>query len=131
MAEMTESMKEKTEKFDRERQQMQEKNKELMRSVDQLTSQLEETAGNTRRQEQELQDLRQNKELLSQVGTIHVIDYVFDYIALMQWERQIADIIQLVSEEKTARSYLQSVAKKLVDDVEGLKGTALTLGRVS
>lgn len=70
---MTESMKEKSEKFDRERQQLQEKNKELMRSVDQLTNQLEETAGNTRRQEQELQDLRQNKELLSQVGTSYVV----------------------------------------------------------
>ena len=48
----------------------------------------------------------------------------------MQWERQIADIVQLVSEEKNARSYLQSVAKRLVDDVEGLKSTASTIGRV-
>ena len=77
MAEMTESMKEKADKFDRERQHLQEKNKELMRSVDQLTSQLEETAGNTRRQEEELQDLRQNKELLSQVSMGHVCNNMF------------------------------------------------------
>ncbi len=64
-------------------------------------------------QESELRELRQNKELLS------------------QWERQIADIIQWVTEEKDARAYLKSVAKKLAEDVDGLKTTAGTLGRVS
>ena len=41
-----------------------------------------------------------------------------------------ADIIQWVTEEKDARAYLQSMAKKLADDVEGLKTTAGTLNRV-
>ena len=63
-------------------------------------------------QESELRELRQNKELLT------------------QWERQIADIIQWVTEEKDARAYLKSVAKKLAEDVDGLKTTAGTLGRV-
>ena len=66
-----------------------------------------------REQETELRELRQNKELLG------------------QWEKQIADIIQWVTEEKDARAYLKSVAKKLADDVETLKTTAGTLGRVS
>lgn len=65
-----------------------------------------------RDQETELRELRQNKELLG------------------QWEKQIADIIQWVTEEKEARAYLKSVAKKLADDVETLKTTAGTLGRV-
>lgn len=65
-----------------------------------------------RGQEIELRELRQNKELLG------------------QWEKQIADIIQWVTEEKEARAYLKSVAKKLADDVETLKATAGTLGRV-
>ena len=63
-------------------------------------------------QEAELTELRQNKELLT------------------QWEQQIADIIQWVTEEKDARAYLKSMAKKLADDVEGLKNTAGTLNRV-
>ena len=66
-------------------------------------------------QDAELRELRQNKELLT------------------QWERQIADIIQWVTEEKDARAYLKSVAKKLADDVDNLKTTAgsMGLGRVS
>ena len=63
-------------------------------------------------QESELSELRQNKELLT------------------QWEQQIADIIQWVTEEKDARAYLKSMAKKLAEDVEGLKSTAGTLNRV-
>ena len=66
-----------------------------------------------REQETELRELRQNKDLLG------------------QWEKQIADIIQWVTEEKEARAYLKTVAKKLSDDVETLKTTAGTLGRAS
>ena len=60
-------MKEKNSKLERERLQLQDKVKELGRTVDQLNTQLEESSGKTKQQEQELQDLRQNRDLLSQV----------------------------------------------------------------
>ena len=78
----------------------------------QVTASYEQLKVTKKEQESELSELRQNKELLT------------------QWEQQIADIIQWVTEEKDARSYLKSMAKKLADDVEGLKSTANTLNRV-
>ena len=78
----------------------------------QVTASCERLQSNKKEQESELAELRQNKELLT------------------QWEQQIADIIQWVTEEKDARAYLKSMAKKLADDVEGLKNTAGTLNRV-
>ena len=78
----------------------------------QVTANYEQLKNNKKEQETELNELRHNKELLS------------------QWEQQVADIIQWVTEEKDARAYLQSMAKKLADDVEGLKTTAGTLNRV-
>ena len=78
----------------------------------QVTTSYEQLQATKKEQETELTELRQNKELLT------------------QWEQQIADIIQWVTEEKDARSYLKSMAKKLADDVEGLKSTASTMNRV-
>ncbi len=79
----------------------------------QMSSNYEQTLANKHEQDTELRELRQNKELLS------------------QWERQIADIIQWVTEEKDARAYLKTMAKKLREDVDNLKTTAGVLGRVS
>ena len=81
----------------------------------QLSVDYERAVAGKQEQDAELRELRQNKELLT------------------QWERQIADIIQWVTEEKDARAYLKSVAKKLADDVDNLKTTAgsMGLGRVS
>ena len=77
-----------------------------------MTTNFEQLQSSKKDQDSELSELRQNKELLS------------------QWEQQIADIIQWVTEEKDARDYLKSVAKKLADDVETLKNSASTLNRV-
>ncbi|XP_017472500.1 PREDICTED: serine/threonine-protein kinase Genghis Khan isoform X2 [Rhagoletis zephyria] len=41
--------------------------------------------------------------------------------AIMQWERQMSEIIQWVSDEKDARSYLQALATKMTEEVEYLK----------
>ena len=81
----------------------------------QLSVDYERAVAGKQEQDAELRELRQNKELLT------------------QWERQIADIIQWVTEEKDARAYLKSVAKKLADDVDNLKTSAgsMGLGRVS
>uniref|UniRef100_A0A0K8W762 non-specific serine/threonine protein kinase n=1 Tax=Bactrocera latifrons TaxID=174628 RepID=A0A0K8W762_BACLA len=41
--------------------------------------------------------------------------------AIIQWERQMSEIIQWVSDEKDARSYLQALATKMTEEVEYLK----------
>ncbi|KFB49947.1 AGAP012090-PA-like protein [Anopheles sinensis] len=41
--------------------------------------------------------------------------------AFSQWERQIAEIIQWVSDEKDARGYLQALATKMTEELEYLK----------
>ncbi|XP_035893744.1 serine/threonine-protein kinase Genghis Khan isoform X3 [Anopheles stephensi] len=43
--------------------------------------------------------------------------------AFSQWERQIAEIIQWVSDEKDARGYLQALATKMTEELEYLKHT--------
>ncbi len=62
-----------------------EQNKQLRAELDKVNSEKEQLATSRQDQETELRELRQNKELLT------------------QWERQIADIIQWVTEEKDAR----------------------------
>lgn len=41
--------------------------------------------------------------------------------AINQWERQIAEIIQWVSDEKDARGYLQALTTKMTEELDYLK----------
>lgn len=41
--------------------------------------------------------------------------------AIGQWEKQMSEIIQWVSDEKDARSYLQALATKMTEELEYLK----------
>lgn len=41
--------------------------------------------------------------------------------ALGQWESQLAEIIQWVSDEKDARAYLQALATKMTEELDYLK----------
>lgn len=43
--------------------------------------------------------------------------------SLGQWESQLSEIIQWVSDEKDARSYLQALATKMTEELEYLKHT--------
>lgn len=43
--------------------------------------------------------------------------------ALGQWESQLAEIIQWVSDEKDARAYLQALATKMTEELDYLKHT--------
>jgi len=45
--------------------------------------------------------------------------------AISQWERQISEIIQWVSDEKDARSYLQALATKMTEELDYLKHTGM------
>lgn len=40
---------------------------------------------------------------------------------LSQWESQLSEIIQWVSDEKDARSYLQALATKMTEELDYLK----------
>lgn len=42
---------------------------------------------------------------------------------LGQWESQLSEIIQWVSDEKDARSYLQALATKMTEELDYLKHT--------
>jgi serine/threonine-protein kinase MRCK len=53
--------------------------------------------------EDEYEDLRAKKE------------------SIAQWESQITELIQWVSDEKDARSYLQALASKMNEELEFLK----------
>lgn len=46
-----------------------------------------------------------------------------------QWERQIAEIIQWVSDEKDARGYLQALTTKMTEELDYLKhsGTSMNI----
>jgi len=110
MMELDQGLREKSEKFEKEKNTLIEQNKQLRKEMDKLSVDYERAVAGKQEQDAELRELRQNKELLT------------------QWERQIADIIQWVTEEKDARAYLKSVAKKLADDVDNLKTTAGSMG---
>lgn len=43
--------------------------------------------------------------------------------AIANWEQQINEIIQWVSDEKDARGYLQALASKMTEELDGLKGS--------
>lgn len=40
---------------------------------------------------------------------------------IIQWERQMGEILQWVSDEKDARAYLQALTSKMSDEVDYLK----------
>jgi len=83
--EVDKGIQEKTEKFEREKYQLLEQNKQMKVELEQVKVERDLLHSSRKEQESELVELRQNKELLS------------------QWEKQIADIIQWVTEEKDAR----------------------------
>jgi serine/threonine-protein kinase MRCK len=45
--------------------------------------------------------------------------------AIANWEQQITEIIQWVSDEKDARSYLQALASKMTEELDTMKGKLL------
>lgn len=74
--EMNQGLKEKSEKFEKEKQLLQEKNKELSDQNEALIAQLEESKATQQRQEEELKEGKHNKELLSQVS--HFVYFCYD-----------------------------------------------------
>uniref|UniRef100_A0A671WJG6 Serine/threonine-protein kinase MRCK alpha n=1 Tax=Sparus aurata TaxID=8175 RepID=A0A671WJG6_SPAAU len=95
------------EKYERERVLLTEENKKLSSELDKLTSMFERVSGSNRQLEEEMRELADKKE------------------SVAHWEAQITEIIQWVSDEKDARGYLQALATKMTEELEGLRNTSL------
>ncbi|XP_063757517.1 serine/threonine-protein kinase MRCK alpha isoform X6 [Eleginops maclovinus] len=94
-------------KYERERVLLTEENKKLSSELDKLTSMFEKMSSSNRQLEDEMRELADKKE------------------SVAHWEAQITEIIQWVSDEKDARGYLQALATKMTEELEGLRNTSL------
>ena len=83
--ELDKGLQERSEKFEKEKQQLVEQNKQLRQQLDKAEAENATIRSRRQEQENELKDLRENKQLLD------------------TWEKQIHDIITWISEEKDAR----------------------------
>ncbi|XP_077075936.1 serine/threonine-protein kinase MRCK alpha isoform X3 [Siphateles boraxobius] len=94
-------------KYERERAHLTDDNKKLTSEVEKLNSMYEELSSSHRLLEEEMRELADKKE------------------SVAHWEAQITEIIQWVSDEKDARGYLQALATKMTEELEGLRNTSL------
>nr|XP_020472604.1 serine/threonine-protein kinase MRCK alpha-like isoform X3 [Monopterus albus] len=94
-------------KYERERVLLIEENKKLSNELDKLASTFERVSSSNRQLEDEMRELADKKE------------------SVAHWEAQITEIIQWVSDEKDARGYLQALATKMTEELEGLRNTSL------
>ncbi|XP_069160748.1 serine/threonine-protein kinase Genghis Khan isoform X2 [Procambarus clarkii] len=90
-------------RHDREKAMLLDDNKKLLGDVERLTETLNRMQNERRSLEEEYEDLRSKKE------------------SIAQWEAQITEIIQWVSDEKDARGYLQALATRMTEELETLK----------
>ncbi|XP_058234692.1 serine/threonine-protein kinase MRCK beta isoform X3 [Hemibagrus wyckioides] len=105
--EMDEALGSLKEKYERERSLLTEENRKLTSETDRLCTFVDKLTTQNRQLEDELQDLASKKE------------------SVAQWEAQIAEIIQWVSDEKDARGYLQALASKMTEELESLRSSSL------
>ncbi|XP_057341565.1 serine/threonine-protein kinase MRCK beta isoform X1 [Microplitis mediator] len=90
-------------RHEREKIMLAEENKKLILELNSMTDSVNRIQGERRQLEEEYEELRNKKE------------------AIAQWEAQITEIIQWVSDEKDARGYLQALATKMTEELEFLK----------
>ncbi|XP_017876835.1 serine/threonine-protein kinase Genghis Khan isoform X1 [Ceratina calcarata] len=98
-----ETINELSRRHEREKIMLVEENKKLMLELGTVTDSVNRIQGERRQLEEEYEELRNKKE------------------AIAQWEAQITEIIQWVSDEKDARGYLQALATKMTEELEFLK----------
>nr|XP_005160806.1 serine/threonine-protein kinase MRCK alpha isoform X4 [Danio rerio] len=94
-------------KYEREKAHLTDENKKLSAEVEKLNGQFEQLSSSHRQLEEEMRELADKKE------------------SVAHWEAQITEIIQWVSDEKDARGYLQALATKMTEELEGLRNTSL------
>ncbi|XP_067273907.1 serine/threonine-protein kinase MRCK alpha isoform X4 [Pseudorasbora parva] len=94
-------------KYEREKAHLTDENKKLTSELEKLNSTYEQLSSSHRQLEEEMRELADKKE------------------SVAHWEAQITEIIQWVSDEKDARGYLQALATKMTEELEGLRNTSL------
>ncbi|XP_056619856.1 serine/threonine-protein kinase MRCK alpha isoform X4 [Triplophysa dalaica] len=94
-------------KNERERAHFTEEKNKLTTEVEKLNSTHEELRSSHKQLEEEMRELTDKQE------------------SVAHWEAQITEIIQWVSDEKDARGYLQALATKMTEELEGLRNTSL------
>ncbi|XP_058255088.1 serine/threonine-protein kinase MRCK alpha isoform X3 [Hemibagrus wyckioides] len=94
-------------KYERERVLLMEENKKMSSELDNLMISYKKLNSNHKQLEEEMRELADKKE------------------SVAHWEAQITEIIQWVSDEKDARGYLQALASKMNEELEGLRNTSL------
>ncbi|XP_017770239.1 PREDICTED: serine/threonine-protein kinase Genghis Khan isoform X2 [Nicrophorus vespilloides] len=101
-------------RHDREKNILVEDNTELQTKVEFLTESMGRIQSERATLEAEYEQLRSKQDSLG------------------QWETQLSEIIQWVSDEKDARSYLQALATKMTEELEYLKhsGVSNTVGAI-
>ena len=110
LQESEETMAELKNVYEKEKLMLMEENKKLQFELER-TADLNSRLTLERRQfEEEYHELRNKKE------------------AVAQWEAQISEIINWVSDEKDARGYLQALASKMTEELEYLKHSGVTAG---
>ncbi|KAL3275979.1 hypothetical protein HHI36_020710 [Cryptolaemus montrouzieri] len=95
-------------RHDRDRQMLVEDNSKLSSTVQFLTESMNRLQSERANLEVEYEQLRNKQESLG------------------QWESQLAEIIQWVSDEKDARAYLQALATKMTEELDYLKHTGVS-----
>ncbi|XP_013414269.1 serine/threonine-protein kinase MRCK alpha isoform X3 [Lingula anatina] len=90
-------------KNEREKTLLEQENLRLTKEVEKLSRDVQKNQNDKRQIEEELRDLSEKRD------------------SVAHWEAQISEIIQWVSDEKDARGYLQALASKMTDELEGLK----------
>ncbi|XP_073712314.1 serine/threonine-protein kinase MRCK alpha isoform X2 [Misgurnus anguillicaudatus] len=93
--------------IERERAHLTEENKKLTSEIEKLRSAFEEVSSRHKQLEEEMKEMTDKQE------------------SVAHWEAQITEIIQWVSDEKDARGYLQALATKMTEELEGLRNTSL------
>uniref|UniRef100_A0A8C1QS07 non-specific serine/threonine protein kinase n=1 Tax=Cyprinus carpio TaxID=7962 RepID=A0A8C1QS07_CYPCA len=94
-------------KYERERVLLSEENKKLSSELDKMMASFEKLSCSNKQLEEEMREVADKKE------------------SVAHWEAQITEIIQWVSDEKDARGYLQALATKMTEELEGLRNTSL------
>ncbi|KFM75625.1 Serine/threonine-protein kinase MRCK beta, partial [Stegodyphus mimosarum] len=93
---------------EKEKDILQEENRKLGQEVDRLSQVVNRQQEDRRRIDDDINHLKDKKDTIA------------------QWESQVTEIIQWVSDEKDARSYLQALATKMTEELENIKSSGLT-----
>lgn len=110
---------------------------QLRDTLNQETMKFEETIGAMKREKQ--QSAEENSRLAGELEMLNETNRRLQYDqsqiegdyeelrskrqAIANWEQQINEIIQWVSDEKDARTYLQALASKMTEELDVLKGS--------